>query len=205
MDEPRADRSLLDLWRAGDEKAAGEIVQRYLDRLLALARRHMDQRLASRVDPEDIVQSVFRTFFLRAREGQFTLEDPDGLFKLLARITLHKTFRQTHFHRAAKRDLHLEAGSGPDSPQLIDRLFDEEPSPDAVHAFVDQLEHFLGRLDPLQRQVLELRMQGCGTGEIARRLGTYDRKVARLLERIRAQAEEEDLTPQGGRPKMMDR
>jgi RNA polymerase sigma-70 factor (ECF subfamily) len=193
MDEPRADQSLLDLWRAGDEQAAEKLVQRYTDRLLALARRHMGQRLASRVDPEDIVQSVFRTFFVRAREGQFTLQDPDGLLKLLTRITLHKTLRQANFHRAAKRDLQLEAVSGPDTQELIARMFDAEPSPDAVHAFVDQLEHFFGRLDPLQRQVLELRMQGCGTGEIARQLGTYDRKVARVLERIRALAEEEDL------------
>src|SRR5262245_19266678 len=102
------EQALIELWRKGDENAARQIVDRYIDRLLLLARRHLSQRLASRVDPEDIVQSVFRTFFLRAREGQFTFADQDDLCKLLVRITLHKTLRQVAFHKAAKRDPGLE-------------------------------------------------------------------------------------------------
>ena len=43
--------------------------------MLQLARRHISQRLASRVDPEDIVQSVFRTFFCRLKEGQFVFAE----------------------------------------------------------------------------------------------------------------------------------
>src|SRR5579884_576430 len=67
MAEPRKDESLLDLWRAGSEEAARQLFERYTDRLIALARGHIDQRLARRVDPEDITQSAFRTFFRRAR------------------------------------------------------------------------------------------------------------------------------------------
>ena len=62
-------------------------------------RKRISQRLASRIDPEDIVQSVFRTFFHRAKQGQFHLEDPEDVVKLLARITVHKTFRQIAFHK----------------------------------------------------------------------------------------------------------
>src|SRR5947209_331345 len=62
------EKALIDLWRQGDEDAARKIVDRYIDRLLVLARRRISQRLAPRVDAEDIVQSVFRTFFGRLKD-----------------------------------------------------------------------------------------------------------------------------------------
>src|SRR6516165_4467626 len=101
----RDHRSSLDRWRAGNEGAARELFDTYVERLVALARRRISQRLAGRVDPEDIVQSVFRTFFHRAKEGQFRFEEQDDLCKLLMRITVHKTLRKVAFHKAAKRDL----------------------------------------------------------------------------------------------------
>ena len=79
---------------------------------MTLARRRLSQRLASRVDPEDIVQSAFRSFFARAREGRFVFAEQDDVCKLLVRITLHKTLRQVAFHKAAKRDPSAETEQG---------------------------------------------------------------------------------------------
>ena len=42
---------LIDLWRHGDQEAARQIVERYVDRLLHLARGRISQRLASRYSP----------------------------------------------------------------------------------------------------------------------------------------------------------
>src|SRR5207244_13422111 len=100
MPGPKQERKLLDQWRAGDERAAKELFDSYVERLMALARRRISQRLASRVDPEDIVQSVFRTFFGRVKAGEFHFEDQDDLCKLLVRITINKTMRQIDFHTA---------------------------------------------------------------------------------------------------------
>jgi RNA polymerase sigma-70 factor (ECF subfamily) len=194
MSEPRGDQSLLERWRAGDEGAARQLFDRYVDQLMRIAQRHISERLGRRVSPEDIVQSVFRTFFVRAREGQFEASDPDGMCKLLARITVRKVLRQANHHRAAKRDVAKEASPvDNDGPDPATELFDRGPTPDEVHAFVDQLEHFLSRLGPQEREVLELRMQGCSPEEIAKRLGTYDRKIYRILERIRGLAGQEEL------------
>lgn len=193
MTEPRKDESLLDLWRAGNEEAAKQLFERYTARLVALARGHIDQRLARRVDPEDITQSAFRTFFRRARGGEFTFQDPDGVYRLLARITVNKTLDQVNFHRAAKRNFQREADARNDAGDALEVL-GREPPPDVVHTFVDQLEHFLTRLSEQERQVLEMRMEGHTAEEIAKRLGTYDRKVYRILERIRGLAEQEDLS-----------
>ena len=154
--------------------------------------------MASRVDPEDIVQSVFRTFFLRLRDGRFVFEDQDDLCKLLVRITLHKTLRQVAFHKAAKRDPGLETEQGEHHRERLLALLDGEPSPEATVAFVDQLEHFLGQLRPQERQILEMRLQGYSNEEIGKQLGLYDRKIRRVIEHVRAIAAKEGLTPAAG-------
>ena len=79
MDESPRDGASPNPWLTGDEDAARQLFDRYAEQLVALARRRISQRLASRIDPEDIVQSVFRTFFHRAKQGQFHLEEPDDV------------------------------------------------------------------------------------------------------------------------------
>jgi RNA polymerase sigma factor (sigma-70 family) len=196
MSESAEDPSLLGLWRAGDEAAARKLFDTYVERLVALARRRISQRLASRVDPEDIVQSVFRTFFGRVRAGQFHIDDQDDLCKLLMRITVHKTLRQVAFHKAAKRDPSHETGQGEHSHEMLMELLDREPTPDAAVAFLDHLEHFLARQRPQDRKILELRLQGFDNQEIARQLEISDRTIRRVLERIRGLAEQDGLSPQ---------
>ena len=195
MAETPQDRVFLDRWRAGDQSAARELFDRYVDRLVTLARRRISERLASRVDPEDIVQSVFRTFFLRARDGQFKVEDPDDLCKLLARITINKTLRQIAYHLRAKRNRGQEAGQGEVTDELLLAVCSGEPSPEAAATFVDELGHFLDDMPEEDQKVLALRMEGYGTMEIAEKLGISTRKVRRLMERIRGQAEREGLSP----------
>ena len=197
---PPEEQVLIDLWRGGDENAARQIVERYFDRLLALAGRRISQRLASRVDPEDIVQSVFRTFFVRLKDGQFVFQDEDDLCKLLMRITLHKTLRQVAFHKAAKRDPNLEANQGDHHRDLLLALLDKEPSAEATVAFLDQLDHFLDQLEPQTRRIIEMRLQGYTNDEIAKELNVYDRKIRRAVERVRDLAREEGLGDAPGPP-----
>lgn len=200
MPTPPEDQTLIDLWRKGDQDAARQIVERYFDRLMALAQRRISQRLASRVDPEDILQSVFRTFFVRLKNGQFVFQDQDDLCKLLMRITLHKTLRQVAFHKAAKRDHNLETNRGEGHGEQLLALLDREPSAEATVAFLDQLEHFLRQLEPQTRQIIELRLQGHTNEEICQQLGVYDRKVRRAVERVRDLAGEEGLIDAAGAP-----
>src|SRR5262249_19675223 len=162
--------TLLELWKTGDEQAAQEIFERYVDQLQRLARRHLSQRMARRIDPEDVVLSVFRTFFVRAREGQFSVEGPDDLCKLLARMTLIKGPRQVQRHTAAKRDVRSELEPQGADEDPVGQLLGREPGPDMIQAFVDQLTHFLGLLKPEERQILELKVEGHSSAEIAGRL-----------------------------------
>lgn len=193
-ESPSDDNDLVRRLREGSNTAAREVFDRYVERLLGLAKRRIGARMNSRVDPEDVVQSVFRSFFSRMKNDQFVIGAEDDLFKLLVRITVHKTLRQIAHHKAAKRNPSQETGQGSDAHEMLMQAMDAEPTPETVVTFMDHLEHFMQQLPEQDRQILELRLQGFSTEEIAEKLGSYDRKIRRVLERIRAVAEEQEKT-----------
>jgi RNA polymerase sigma-70 factor (ECF subfamily) len=186
-----ADDQLIERCRAGDQDAARVLFDSYVERLLPLARRRISQRLASRVDAEDIVQSVFRTFFARLQDDQFEITSQDDLFRLLVRITVHKTLRQVAHHRAAKRNPGQEMGQSDSAHEQLLQILTEEPTPEETVSFLDQLEHFMQQMPDGDRKILELRMEGFSTEEIAQKTGSYDRKIRRVLERIRDVAQQD--------------
>lgn len=190
MSESRPDdMALLSAFKAGSETAARELFDKYCARLMGLARRRIGQRMTSRVDPEDVVQSVWRSFFVRAKNDEFSFHGADDLLKLLVRITVHKTLRQIAHHRAAKRDPGKEVAQGAHDDHLLALIAADEPAPEVEVTLLDELEKFMGQLPEFDREVLGLKVQGYSPVEIAQKLGSYDRKVRRVLERIQATAE----------------
>lgn len=188
-DDTPDDRELIAAFKAGSESAATELFDRYCEKLMRLARKRIGQRMASRIDPEDVLQSAFRTFFSRVRNDEFTFEGQHDLFKLLVRLTVNKTLRQVAHHRAAKRDPAREAGQGAEDDDLLARLTADDPTPEVELALLDEFEKLLSRLPEFDQKVLELRFEGYSTAEIAQRLGSYERKVRRVLERVAALAQ----------------
>lgn len=184
MSQPHDDRDLISEFKAGSESAARELFDKYCERLMKLARRRIGHRMASRIDPEDVLQSAFRTFFNRVRNDEFTFEQEDDLFKLLVRLTVHKTLRQIAHHRAQKRNPELEAAQGSDAQEMLQQISAAEPGPEVEVALIEEFENFMRQLQPLDREVLGLKLQGYSTVEIAEKLGSYDRKIRRVLERI---------------------
>ncbi|MFO0945917.1 MAG: sigma-70 family RNA polymerase sigma factor [Planctomycetota bacterium] len=196
MDEP-GDRTLANQCQDGNEEAFGKIFERYADKLCRLARSRISERLASRIEAEDVVQSVFRTFFGRVQQHRFTFKEQEDLWKLLVSMTLNKLRNKVDFHTAAKRDVGAEkpiAGTT-SCPSAYDGD-GETPSPEAVVAFVDLLEHFMRSLRESDRRILELKLQDLTQEEIAAEVGCTERTVRRVLDRIRKIAEESGMREQ---------
>ncbi len=61
---------------------------RYFQELLALARSHLSARIRGREDEDDVLQSMYNSFCLCQRRGDFNLANRDELSKLLVQITL---------------------------------------------------------------------------------------------------------------------
>ena len=73
-----------------DDAAAQELFVRFAHQLIALALRHIDAGLRHKVDPEDVVQSVYKSFFIRYGEGKLDIVSWNSLWGLLALITVRK-------------------------------------------------------------------------------------------------------------------
>lgn len=193
-DRPADDLERLAAFKAGSESAARELFDKYCERLMALARRRIGARMTGRIDPEDVLQSAFRTFFARVKNDQFSFHGEDDLCKLLVRLTVRKALRQVAHHRAAKRNAEREAGRGDGNDDLIEQIVAVSPSPEMEVAVADEIGRFVARLTPVERQILELRLEGYGTVEIADKIGSYDRKVRRVLERLQEVARTGGIT-----------
>jgi RNA polymerase sigma-70 factor (ECF subfamily) len=166
---------------------AAEIFHRFAHRLMGLVRSRLDSLLRPKVDPEDLLQSVFRSFFVGAREGQLDLRDWDSLWGLLTVITLRKCGRRIDYFRAARRDVRREIATPP--AEEADRpgweVVCREPSPDEAAVLAETLEHLLRKLDDRGRQIVRLRLQGFTTPEISAQVGCTERTVQRALEQVK--------------------
>ena len=174
---------LLERFQAGEEAAATEIFERFAQRLAALVQSRLSKKLARRLDAEDVVMSAYRSFFVRARSGHFSLDEPGDLWRLLAQITLNKLYRSAEWHNAARRTPAREQAG---LLELGNRAADAESSPELAVVVADQLEFLMSQLPPATCRVLELRLQGHDVDEIAAMIGRSPRTIRRQLEAIRA-------------------
>lgn len=171
------DQSLLRRLSAGHESAADQIYRRYADRILALARSRLPLHLHSRIDCEDVLQSVFRAFFAQARQGLYHVPDGESLWQLLAVVTVNKVRSVYNFHAASRRDARTtvswEAGEAASTSE-----YDTDVMEVAVRDVLD-------RVPEAERSTIELRLEGYDVAEIAQLTRQSKRSVERLLQRAR--------------------
>jgi RNA polymerase sigma-70 factor, ECF subfamily len=182
---------LMGRLRQGEQDAAARLFDGYARRLIGLAYRHLDSRLRQKVGPEDVMQSVLKSFFARQRAGQFELADWDGLWALLVRITLHKCGHQVEYYRAACRDVTREqAALGSDESVHAFQALAAEPSPDEAAHLAELTEEVMKSLgSDRERQIFALSLEGHTPVEISEQVGRTDRTVQRTLARIRSKLE----------------
>jgi len=180
----------LDRLHGGSDAAAEELFGRFTHQLIALALRHIDTGLRHKMDPEDVVQSAYKSFFLRYGEGNLNVVNWNSLWGLLTLITVRKCAERVAYHRAGCRDIAREA-----SPPLGDEAapwlepFGREPTPLEAAVLGETIEQLLADLDEDERPILELSLQGYATREISQRLGRAERTVRLLREGIRHRLE----------------
>lgn len=176
MDEDDRWRAQIEGLRSGDDGEVLEFCRRYGPSLTRLAERHLAPRLRRRLDPEDVVQSVFRTFFRRASDGQFLLQDNQDLWRLLCAITLAKVRGQARAASRKKRDTRREV-----SLDTGGSAANDEPPPDEQAIFVETFDRLLAGLDDEQREIVVLKLQGHTNDQVADVVGCSERTVRRML------------------------
>jgi RNA polymerase sigma-70 factor (ECF subfamily) len=185
--DPSFDELMAQL-RAGQNDAATQVFNRFASRLVALARKQLDPQIRQKVDPEDVLQSVFRSFFVRNAEGQFgEFASWDNLWAMLVVITQRKCGRRTDFYHAARRDVGREAAeevsSGESGSDVGLRA--DEPTPSEAAMLTETIERLMRSLEGRHREILALSLQGHPPAEVSARLGCTERTVYRVLERVK--------------------
>jgi RNA polymerase sigma-70 factor (ECF subfamily) len=177
--------------RAGDPSTADVIFARYARRLARLAERHLNRRVAARVDGEDVVQSVFRTFFRRSARGDFQIDSTAQLWRLLVTITIRKARTKARHHGAAARDVRSEhpTGGGDD----LAWLGKHDPGPDEGVTLVELTAALLRNLPPWYARLLELRLEGWPVARIAAELGVSRQTVYRGLDVFQGRLKDQGL------------
>jgi RNA polymerase sigma-70 factor (ECF subfamily) len=184
--EPRlpsrsSDGSLVRRYRDGEEAAATALYLRYARRLRALAAKRTGAAFAGRFDADDVVQSVFRTFFLGVRRKAYDVPPGGEIWGLLLVLALNKIRNQVDHHRAAKRDVGQTAAVGPEFARH--RLLGRDDSAAMFLRLV--LDEQLEELPESNQAIVRMRMEGYEVAEIAARVNRSQRTVERVLQEFR--------------------
>jgi RNA polymerase sigma-70 factor (ECF subfamily) len=178
--------------RGGDDVAAAEFFNRYSLRLVELARNRLGKRLAQKVDPEDVMQSVLKSFFRRRDHDSFKFDDWDNLWAMLIVLTLRKCGKWVDHFRAAKRDVRREVAMQPTSDRESANTWQpagHDPSPSEVAMLTETVEQIMRGLDADDRRIVTMRLQEYTVPEIAAEVNLTERTVHRVLKRVRERLE----------------
>lgn len=185
MAEGNTFQDLIARVRAGDEAAARELVRTYEPTIRRTVRiRLSDPRLRRVLDSTDICQSVFGSFFARAALGQYDLDDPAQLLRLLVNMSRKKLIDHERHERAARRDMTRTQGAG----VMEYEVAAPQPSPSQEVAASELLQEMRKRLSPDERRLAEQRAAGRDWAGIAAAEGdspeALRKKLVRAVDRV---------------------
>jgi RNA polymerase sigma-70 factor (ECF subfamily) len=170
--------------RAGEAKAAAELVRAYEPELRRYAHMRLsDPRLQPVLDSMDVCQSVLANFFVRAAAGQFDLERPEDLLKLLGVMVRNKVNDIVRRQRSGRRAWDRRAG-----PDGLETVASSEPAPAQIAVDRELLAEVYRRLTADERHVAQQRALGYQWEELAAQLGesaeTLRKRHSRALDRV---------------------
>lgn len=170
--------------RAGDSQAAAELVQLYEPEIRRAVRvRLRDVRLRRVFDSMDVCQSVLVNFFARAALGQFDIERPEQVLKLLVTMAHNRLNDQVRKHHARRRDnRRQEAGDA------LLGLADSASSPSHIAAGKELMERMRSELSDEERYLADQRALGRDWADIAAEHGgspdSLRMKLQRAMDRV---------------------
>ncbi len=173
--------------RRGDQAAANLLVQRYEPAIRRAVRfRLTDPRLRRTLDSMDVCQSVMASFFVRAASGQYDLDTPEQLLRLLTTMARNKLLNSARHEHATRRDNRL----------VTDDIADHDvptaaPSPVQQAEAREMLAEVHKRLTPEEMKLVELRNQGHDWNAIAALLGGNAAALRQKLHRALARLSQE--------------
>lgn len=162
-----------------DPEALGILSSHYEPKIRLVARVLLRPALRPYLDSVDLTQSVHKSIFLGLREEKFQVAGPEHLIWLALTILRRKAAR--HW-RHLQRQQRL---SGVGVTNTAAGLADTGVDPAEEVQFRDQVEHLCTHLDDVERRILDLRLEGHTSPEIAILTGLSAANVRVRMTRLR--------------------
>jgi RNA polymerase sigma-70 factor (ECF subfamily) len=164
-----------------------ELANRFATQLVVVVDRQLSRYLRHKVEPEDISQSVFRSFFRRHRKGEFEFHDWNGVWGLLVRLAVCKCRNRVAFLMAQRRDVRrewsLDSQFESDDVDYFEPV-DEQPFPDDQAAVGEVVESFLQDLSADDQSILAGHLAGHHSPKISTMVGCSEQTVRRRLQQM---------------------
>lgn len=184
--------SLMKQVRLGDTHALARLVRCYENEVLQAARCMLGRTLRSYLDPHDLLQSVHRTLLVGLRDNHFEIPNREKLLALAVTLTRNKIVQHARHQQCQQRH---QAALAETAVLDVTRTVATAPPSDPVRdaAYNDMLEKLRETLNETDRQLVELRLEGYTTSEIAHRLNINADVLRVRLSRLRRHLRENDL------------
>jgi RNA polymerase sigma factor (sigma-70 family) len=182
-EQPDAFHEVITRVHQGDESAWRALVRLYEPGLLRAAEVLLGPVLRASLDPMDLVQSVHLLLITGLRQQKYDISTPKQLLALAIRLLRCRIAR--YWERQQRR------GDRTKQPLNLSFLVSpQENDPARAAQDHDEIEHLLHNLDETERHLVELRLQGYNTAEVARELhldpNVLRVRLSRLRKRLRA-------------------
>lgn len=188
MTDEASFEQLMSRAKQGDEWAMAELVKQYEPEVRMVASVRLGEYLRPHLDSVDLVQSVHKSLMLGLRRNQFDISSPEKLIALALTMVRRKVAKKW---RKVRRQQRLEStDSSSNLPELLTSLVSSDADPATMAAQRAEIDDIFSKLSERERQLIELRMDGYSTVEVARELG-LDADVLRVnLSRLRKRLRE---------------
>ena len=166
---------LLDKLCQGDSEAAEQVFKVYEPYLRKIVRRQLPDRLRSKFDSLDIVQSVWLDVLEGFRDAGWRFRDAEQLRAFLVKATRNRFIdRYRQYRRALKQEIPLSHVKTPSA----------QPRPSEIVRANDLWERLLALCPPEHHDLLRLKRDGLSAVDIAARVGLHEDSVRRILREL---------------------
>ncbi len=175
--------SQMDRFKNSDtlsDEELNRLFETYLPKLIRLAEHRISTRVQAKFGSDDVAATVCRSVFRRFKEGTFRFDDDAEFWRLLVTVTKRKISNKVRHFTTQSRSVADELS---ETASFI--IASPEPGPSEAIAFEESLQTVANRLEPQERDVLRLRMEGFEHHEIAERLNLSERSIRRKMEVIK--------------------
>ncbi len=171
--------NLIREFRTGSQEAFVEVVARFGPRIAEFLRLHQKKSVRDKISEEDLLQEFWRTL-LRCRYTIPKVDSDDEFERLLNCIAKRQIRKQTRKYAGTQaRDTSREEET--DAP-IVDRK-KSTPSSDLIAK--ELLDTIAGTATAHESMIVELKIDGFSNTEIAKRTGTTEVHIRRVLSRLR--------------------